>query len=453
MATVLDLDGALEALNETRERLHLEESMPEITADNVDAIGVLPEEMQNKFMGMFNLVLQERYFKVMFDAEDNPFRKFLIDMREDGFGIRDVMQNIIDGVTPMWDAESDSDIAEDLVSYAGDNFEQKYHTKKIQKQFKASVNSREYAKVFTAYGIVAYANNKIANLNTSAEYWLMTTVLDELKGRIENGELVQKNGFTLNNSQGIKDAIEQVKRVAKGAMMPTRLYNHDGILTKANSKEDLFLITTPEKLERIKAQVLAGTFNMGQLSLDNFTILEAPDSYDLGTVTVDDGGGESHTEDVLFVILDRKSFPVGIKTWVMRTFAVPNTLWVNNWLSIEGIIGMNGFMTGVAFTGEYGDFSDSGDEPTPPTPAEVSIPIIAFDSGFVVTRDGQSVQYVNDDFYYWDGRVGDVISYGAKGSGSSQIGVYRDTGKEDSFTSTDYTVKEGDVYVKCEYYS
>lgn len=392
MATVVDLAGALEALNATRERLHLEESMPEITADNVDAIGVLPEDMLNKFMGMFNLVLQERYFKVMFDAEDNPFRAFLIDMREDGFGIRDVMQNIIDGVTPMWDNESDSAIAEDLVSYAGDNFEQKYHTKRIQKQFKTSVNRREFSKVFTAYGIVQYANNKVANLNTSAEYWLMTTVLDELKGRIENGELVQKNGFTLNNAQGIKDTIEQVKRVAKGAMMPTRLYNSDGILTKANSKEDLFLITTPEKLERIKAQVLAGTFNMGQLSLDNFTILEAPDSYDLGTVTVDDGGGESHTEDVLFVILDRKAFPVGIKTWVMRTFDVPNTLWINNWLSIEGVIGMNGFMTGVAFTGDYGDFSDSGDEPTPPTPAESKIAFTCINEG----TESNNVVQVND---------------------------------------------------------
>ena len=371
----MSTQDVLDALNATRARLHLEESMPEITEANVDAIGVLPEDMLNQFMGMFNLVLQERYFKVMFDASDNPFRAFLIDMREDGFGIRDVMQNIIDGVTPMWDNPSDSAIAEDLVSYAGDNFEQKYHTKKFQKQFKASVNRREYSKVFTAYGIVAYANNKIANLNTSAEYWLMTTVLDELKGRIENGELVQKNGFSLNNTQGIKDAIEQVKRVAKGAMMPTRLYNHDGILTKANSKEDLFLITTPEKLERIKAQVLAGTFNMGQLSLDNFTILEAPDSYDLGTVTVDDGGGASHTEDVLFVVLDRKAFPVGIKTWVMRAFDVPNTLWINNWLSIEGIIGMNGFMTGVAFTGDFGNFL----EPVEPA-SEPLIPVYLYET-------------------------------------------------------------------------
>lgn len=355
------------ALNDTRTRLNLAESMPEINDTNVANIGVLPEDQLNQFMGMFNLVLQERYFKVMFDAKDNPFRAFLVDLREDGFGIRDVMQNIIDGVTPMWDNPSDSAIAEDLVSYAGDNFEQKYHLKKFERQFKASVDRREYSKVFTAYGIVAYANNKIANLNTSAEYWLMTTVLDELKGRIQAGELVEKHGFTLNNAQGIKDSIEQIKRVAKGAMMPTRLYNHDGILTKANSKEDLFLITTPEKLERIKAQVLAGTFNMGQLSLDNFTILEAPDSYDLGKVTVDDGGGQSHQEDVLFVVLDRKAFPVGIRTWVMRSFDVPNTLRINNWLSIEGIIGMNGFMTGVAFTGAYGNFL----EPVEPAPLNV----------------------------------------------------------------------------------
>lgn len=353
---ITNLTEALEALNETRTRLNLAESMPEITADNLEDIGVLPQDQLNAFMGMFNLVLQERYFKVMFDASDNPFRAFLIDMREDGFGIRDVMQNIIDGVTPMWDEDDDSTIAEDLVSYAGDNFEQKYHTKRIQKQFKASVNEREYSKVFTAYGIVQYANNKIANLNTSAEYWLMTTILDELAGRIEAGELVIKPGYSLNNAQGIKNTIEDVNTVMAGALHPTRLYNHDGILTKAQDESFLYLITTPEKLERIKAQVLAGTYNMPVLNLDKYKVLLAPPEYDLGTVTVGEGADE-HEEEVLFVALDRLAFPVGIKTWVMRTFNVPNTLWVNNWLSIEGVIGMNGFMTGVAFTGEFGSFS------------------------------------------------------------------------------------------------
>ena len=457
-----------QALNETRTRLNLAESMPEINDTNVANIGVLPEDQLNQFMGMFNLVLQERYFKVMFDASDNPFRAFLVDMRDDGFGIRDVMQNIIDGVTPMWDNPSDSAIAEDLVSYAGDNFEQKYHTKKIQKQFKASVNRREFSKVFTAYGIVAYANNKIANLNTSAEYWLMTTVLNELKGRIEAGELVEKHGFTLNNSQGIKDTIEQIKRVAKGAMMPTRLYNHDGILTKANSKEDLFLITTPEKLERIKAQVLAGTFNMGQLSLDNFTILEAPDSYDLGTVTVDDGGGQSHTEDVLFVILDRKAFPVGIKTWVMESFKVPNTLWVNNWLSIEGIIGMDGFMTGVAFTGDFGNFL----EPVEPASENPLFRVWTSSGGypdeshgtFSVTRDGEDVDYLTEGTTYRDCRVysikpGDVIAYNSTskpGASGWAIFAIRKDGEVKTILSAgesdiEYTVRDDDKYLAMSY--
>ena len=111
--------------------------------------------------------------------------------------------------------------------------------------------------------------------------------------------------------------------------------------------------------------MLAGTYNMGVLDLDKFEILEAPDGYDLGTVTVDDGGGASHTEQVLSVVLDRKALPVGIRTWVMRAFDVPNTLWINNWLSIEGVIGMNGFMTGVVFTGDFGDFDDGGDSPEP----------------------------------------------------------------------------------------
>lgn len=451
----MSTQDVLDALNVTRARLHLEESMPEITEANVANIGVLPEDQLNQFMGMFNLVLQERYFNVMFDAKDNPFRAFLVDLREDGFGIRDVMQNIIDGVTPMWDNPSDSAIAEDLVSYAGDNFEQKYHTKKFERQFKASVDRREYSKVFTAYGIVAYANNKIANLNTSAEYWLMTTVLDELKRRIQAGELVEKHGFTLNNAQGIKDSIEQIKRVAKGAMMPTRLYNHDGILTKANTKEDLFLITTPEKLERIKAQVLAGTFNMGQLSLDNFTILEAPDSYDLGKVTVDDGGGASHQEDVLFVILDRKAFPVGIRTWVMRSFDVPNTLRINNWLSIEGVIGMNGFMTGVAFTGAYGNFLE------PVEPAENRlVPIFSYDTSFisdVKMSNGASVAIIEtlDGGYTGYIDVGGTITHGpTRGGYSASIRVARKDGTVYTATDVDhvfnYTVTEDDT---CIYFS
>lgn len=444
---------ALDALNATRERLHLEESMPEITADNIADIGVLPADQLNTFMGMFNLVLQERYFRVMFDAKDNPFRAFMIDMREDGFGIRDVMQNIIDGQTPMWN-ESDANIATDLVAYAGDNFEQKYHTKKFERQFKTSINRREYKKVFTAYGIVQYMQNKIANLNSSAEYWLMTTVLDEIKSHAEASKFVMVNGLNLNTAQGIKDGIEKVKTVMTGALQPTRAYNKDGILTKAQDSSFLYLITTPEKLERITTQVLAGTFNMPLLDLSKYKVLLAPVGYDLGTVTVDDGGGESHTEDVQFIVIDRLAFPVGIKTWEMRTFPVPNTLWDNNWLSIEGIIGIDTFMTGVAFTGSYGNFT----QPVEPA-TSVRVPLYSIKESFVTTvkdSDNNSIALVEigeDALYVGSIDVGGTFTHAPTRRGyTASIQVARKDGTVYEAQSSaggefSYTVTENDTAI------
>lgn len=454
---------ALDALNATRERLNLTESMPVITADNIADIGVLPADQLNTFMGMFNLVLQERYFRVMFDAKDNPFRAFMIDMREDGFGIRDVMQNIIDGQTPMWN-ESDADIATDLVAYAGDNFEQKYHTKKFERQFKTSINRREYKKVFTAYGIVQYMQNKIANLNASAEYWLMTTVLDEIKDHAEASKFVMVNGLDLNTAQGIKDGIEQVKTVMTGALQPTRAFNKDGILTKAQDESFLYLITTPEKLERITTQVLAGTFNMPLLDLTKYKVLLAPVGYDLGTVTVGEGG-DAHDEDVLFIVIDRLAFPVGIKTWEMRTFPVPNTLWDNNWLSIEGIIGIDTFMTGVAFTGSYGNFT----QPVEPA-TTFNIPVFGkIDEipGLAIKRSDNTnvvqtcIPNEDEELNYYMGFIdigGTIVfSSSAKPVSGFYVTIWKDdgtiveSGKQTS--SYSYTVTEHDIAIGVEYQS
>lgn len=350
MATPTSLSEALEILNEARVNLGYQDQ-PEITAENLAEFGVLPPNQLNKYIDGINLILEQRTFRNMFDSSKNPIRKFFMDIGRYGFGIKDIMIEFIDGVVPMWDeSNTDEQVLKDLVSYAEDKLLKKYHEDKMERQFKASIDEREYSKMFTDYGLPRFIDGKIANLASSAEYWLLNQVTGLIKEMIENQDVVVKSGYELQTTQGIKNAVETVRAITEGVQLPTNLYNKAGIVTMANSKDDVFIFTTPDILERVRVQDLSGAYNLDLANLPGNLVL-VPNGTDLGT---DPESGK----DALFVILDRKALVLGIRTWRMTNFLVPNTLKHNNWLSVEGLKSYNTFMSAVAVCGDFDDFQD-----------------------------------------------------------------------------------------------
>ena len=302
MATPTSLTEALEILNLAKNNEGFQAD-PEITAENLETIGVLPPNVLNKYINGINLIIEQRYFTSMFDSSKNPWRKFFIDLGKVGFGIKDMFVEMVEGQTPMWDASyTDQQVVEDLVKYAVDKVKVKYHEQNMEKQFKATIDEREYSKMFTAAGLPRFIDAKIINLASSAELWLQNEVIG---------------------------------------------LNKEGVMTCADSG-DLFLITTHEIMERINVQDLSAAFNVNFANIPA-NVVYAPNGTNLGTDAI------THKK-ALFILIDRKALVLGIRTWRMTNFPIPNTLKHNNWLSIEGLKSYNTFFTAVAFCGDYDTF-------------------------------------------------------------------------------------------------
>lgn len=344
---VVDLTGALELLNEVRVKEGFQDD-PEITADNLEQFGVLPPNVMNKYINGLNLILEQRYFTAVFTSDKNPWRKFLMDLGKAGFGVKDMFVELVEGQVPMWDASyTDAQVVEDLVSYVVDKVKVKYHEQSVQNQFKATIDEREYSKMFTAAGLPRFIDAKIINLNASAELWLQNEIIGLIKEMVDKGDVVVKSGYDMTTVDGIKKVVEDIRAITTGATMPSDKYNPEGVMTLANGKEDLFLITTPEIMERVNVQDLASAFNVNFANLPS-NVVFAPNGTSLGT---DPESGK----DALFILIDRRALVVGIRTWRMTTNYIPNKLQWKNWLSIEGLKSYNTFFTAVAFCGDFDD--------------------------------------------------------------------------------------------------
>lgn len=347
MATPTSLTEALEILNLAKNNEGFQAD-PEITAENLETIGVLPPNVLNKYINGINLIIEQRYFTSMFDSSKNPWRKFFIDLGKVGFGIKDMFVEMVEGQTPMWDASyTDQQVVEDLVKYAVDKVKIKYHEQNMEKQFKATIDEREYSKMFTAAGLPRFIDAKIINLASSAELWLQNEVIGLIKSMVDNGEVVIKSGYDLTTVAGIKQMVEDIRSTSAGATLPSTAYNKEGVMTCADSG-DLFLITTHEIMERINVQDLSAAFNVNFANIPA-NVVYAPNGTNLGT------DATTH-KNALFILIDRKALVLGIRTWRMTNFPIPNTLKHNNWLSIEGLKSYNTFFTAVAFCGDYDTF-------------------------------------------------------------------------------------------------
>lgn len=326
----------------------------ETMTDGLNQVGAFPSTQLNQIMEQMNLVIQFRNFGTMFNAEKNPFREFLTNLSETGFGIEDLYQEIIGGVTPFWDEMyTDAQRAENLVGYEPNNIHKKFHTTPFSKQFKTTVDARNYNKVFTPYGVTRYIDVRIANLSWSAEVYLQNTAIELIKTMVNDNAITIFNGNNVNTDEGIKKVVEDIRSITSDMLKPSDRYNVDGVLSITNSKDDLFIVTTSEYIERLRVHGYANAFNLSEFEVKG-RIIYAPNGSDFGEV-----GGEK----VQFVILDRRAIVLGIRYWLASSRFVENSHWVNHWLTVEGIQGYNTFINAVALTGvEITDFIGEHDE-------------------------------------------------------------------------------------------
>lgn len=363
----ITLNEAVDIVNESLATQGYDFQIDKTSDDTIEAglkkVDSYPQTQRNAIMEQMNLIVQQRNFGVMFNAEKNKFRRFLIDLTEEGFGVEDIFHELSDGIDPLWDdksPEATQRILEDLVSYDNNKVVKAFHTKSFSRSFKATVDKRNYQKVFTKRGITRYIDTKLANLQWSAEVWLMNQIIGIVQGMVSDGKIIFNSGHNINNNSGLSNFVESVKATAQGFLTPSNLFNYGApefdtedkivnyrkVTNLTDESDDIFYIVTPEVMERAKVQGYSNAFNLSQFEIEG-KIIYVPSGTDLGTIEID-----GKTERVLMVVLDRRAILVGIKHWLASSKFIENVFRTNHWLNIEGIKGYNTFFNAVAFTGE-----------------------------------------------------------------------------------------------------
>ena len=268
-----------------------------------------------------------------------------------------------------------------LVKDYEQKFESAFHMTPFSKQFATTINEKDYSKYFYPYSLQSFVDMKINNLPSSAEIYLEKQVLiDEVKQMITDKDVIVKDSYDPNSDIGIKHMIEDMKTVYKSFKQPTNMYNKRGVISITPSEDMIFTFMKPSTMERLKVYVNSAAYNLDEVMLKGRVIF-IPEDMTLGT--------DTQGNEILAMILDRRALVVGLRTWKMRDFEIPNKLRRNYFLSIEGIRGHNDFINAVAFKGaKVANFQSEGSDSN-------AYLIYVEDKGNItsVSADGEIINY------------------------------------------------------------
>ena len=365
----VSINEAIGYLNDTLEELNFEGyTVPTVQAgggndaevkEALQKIAAASPYVRNQIMKQMNLIVQARNYGVMFDSSKNPMREFLVGL-EEGFGIEDIFHELIDGIDPLWDGNGTTDdIVNDLYSYDTNKIDKCFHVRSEAKEFKTSIDRRNYEKVFLPNKITRYVDTKLANLSWSAEVWLQNVIAQETKKMVDDRDLVFLDGYNVSTEEGVTNVVEAARTVISGFQRPSKLYNKGALqtdgsytpVTNITNKDDIFIVTTPQYFERLKVRGYANAFNLSQYEIEG-RILYLPNGTDLGS-------GRFLGEKVMMIILDRRAILAGIKTWAGTSNFIENTLVMNHYLLVEMLVGHNTFFNAVAISGKGVDTWES----------------------------------------------------------------------------------------------
>lgn len=308
-----------------------------INEDTITEIGVTSPNLRSEFIDQIMLVLNQRFWRGIFTPDANFARAFSVDLGENGWGMLETFQHFLEASTPMWEEEDSNKIATDLVTPVSQKLSRKYYDSPLSAQFKNTIDRRNSAKIFTAEGMREFIDNATAILSASAEYFLMSEILTEIKSGKDSGDFVEYNKeHSLLTREDILETLADIRGVAKDMTIPSKLYNAESVLNSTNNSR-VYILTNHIVNERINVLGLAENYHL-DLSEFNISTLFAPFENEL-------------FDDTIAVVLDRRAIIMGIRTYMLSNFYVKNTLWENFWMSVEGIKGHNRFFSAVVFKG------------------------------------------------------------------------------------------------------
>lgn len=351
---------AASLLNESLRKLGYSYQIDVTSNDTATAgikeVGSYSPTQRNNLLDQMNLVLLFRNYGVMFDKKDDPFTVFWRDAVNYGGGIEDIYHDIIATDDGLWaedaiDDEGAEALAIDAYKFKKDNIVKKFHTDVQGFRVKMSRTDLELSMIFTAEGLTRYVDVQMANMQWSANVKLQQMTIAQIVKMVSDNRITVKPNYDINNVNGVTTFVESVNTASDAMQQISTEYNYSGVTTKSD-KSNLFLITTPDVINRLKSRGYANAFNLEQYENTNRLII-AP----MGT-----NFGSANGQKVLAMLIDRRAIVMAIRYWAMRPKVIENSDFINYFLNVKFIGGYNEFFNAVAFTGgEVSENFQSGD--------------------------------------------------------------------------------------------
>lgn len=359
------------------------------------AIGMLPQEVVNQLLNQVEIVLIFRNYGTMFSSSKNPTRRFWRDAVNFGGGLEDLYHEILEpisGISGIWAedyANGDEggnkalNNAKYHFGYHGGNVQKKFHTNKEKFDIALSLSDLEISKIFTLEGFERFRSVKLANMNWSAEIEIMSATIREMVKMVTDRKIVVAGGHNVNTETGIANTVESIRSITDAMKMPSTMYNFSNINTMSD-EEDLYLVTTPEFMNRIRVHGAANAYNLGEYMIKNNVIM-LPAGTSFGTT--------ENGETVYALLVDRRAIVMAFRYWSMRPFYPTGSDFQNYFLKVEYIHGYNEFFNAVAIAGDAIDDVKKN---------EGGYLVVSSGDDEVIEHDGflASYSYDSKKFYY-----------------------------------------------------
>lgn len=358
--TVIEAAGLLnESLRKLGYTYQIDVTNNDTATAGIKEVGSYSPTQRNNLLDQMNLVLLFRNYGVMFDKKDDPFTVFWRDAVNYGGGIEDIYHDIIATDDGLWaedaiDDEGAEALAIDAYKFKKDTIVKKFHTDVQGFRVKMSRTDLELSMIFTAEGLTRYVDVQMANMQWSANIKLQQMTIAQIVKMVTDTKITVKPNYDINSVNGVTTFVEAVNTASDAMQQISTEYNFSGVTTKSD-KSNLFLITTPDVINRLKSRGYANAFNLEQYENTNRLII-AP----MGT-----NFGSANGQKVLAMLLDRRAIVMAIRYWAMRPKVIENSDFINYFLNVKFIGGYNEFFNAVAFTGgEVSENFQSGESVT-----------------------------------------------------------------------------------------
>lgn len=222
----------------------------------------------------------------------NPFANFYRDPLAVGHSAREIWVDVAQGYDMPTEGTARGEIAS-----VKPNVAEAFYNINYKMQYKITYSEDQIRGFFRSLDELDSLNNRVMqSVYTAAEYDNFLSDTQVFGTALYQGGMITKEYSSVSDTTSAQSFTKAFKNTLDNIRFPNREFNAAGFLMSSRP-EDLVFITTPETLNTITVDWLAGVFNLDKVEMRTRIIL-VPKEYGFGSTT--------NSSNVIGILMDKR---------------------------------------------------------------------------------------------------------------------------------------------------